>query len=120
VYRIEVAEGAGTRVGRLVELMAASPDIQARLLEVLLEDARAEQAAFVDFFCSSARLTESLARGGWRDEADLPHPLPTLLRPIVHGRRGIPFLGHVSRPGDAQAMDAWYVTKGDGDQDRPN
>jgi hypothetical protein len=123
VYRVELAQGTDLRVGRLVECIAANGKAATALLNAVAADAREQRIAIVDFFCSSARLGGPLTALGWRGEPDLPHPVPMLFQPVTPSRRMIPFLGHVRKAPtgrDIRGIDDWYVTKGDGDQDRPN
>ncbi|MGN6136359.1 MAG: HAD-IIIC family phosphatase [Aureliella sp.] len=120
VYRLEQARGSDLCVGRLVELIAKSA-VEDALLSAVLEDARRRSAVMVDFFCSSPHFGELLARHGF-----LPgdHPsaqqVPMLYQPIDRRRAGIRFLADLRNFPEAASGKDWYVTKSDGDQDRPN
>jgi hypothetical protein len=119
VYRVEEVRGLQVRVGRLIEFVA-DPGAEDALLDGLLEDACREDTSVVDFFCTSAHPAAALARRGWLPDTALPAEMPVLLQPINRGRRSIPFLAHLGTTRAPQAPTDWYVTKGDGDQDRPN
>jgi hypothetical protein len=119
IYRVEAPSGAPVRVGRVVEFLAEASAEDA-LLAALFLDARAQDVALLDYFFSSARPIAALARSGWLSEDAVPARVPVLLQPIAPGRRAIPFLGHVRKACAPDDITRWYVTRGDGDQDRPN
>jgi hypothetical protein len=119
VYRIESVQSLSMRIGRVVEFVCKAGG-EAALLPAVVQDARTEGVALMDVFCSSSRVAPALDRHGWVPEHALPAPIPVLFQPPVPGRRGIPFLGHFGRCRASADIDHWYVTKGDGDQDRPN
>jgi acyl carrier protein len=120
VYRLEQVRNMSVRIGRLMELVAL-PEIQGCLLDAVLDHARAAEAAAVDFFCGSTQAFGLFARRGF-----LPgdHPataqIPLLFQPIDRRRIGITFLADLQNIPDANEITDWYVTKADGDQDRPN
>ncbi|MFL5732339.1 MAG: hypothetical protein ACJ78Q_03985 [Chloroflexia bacterium] len=136
VYRIERVRDIPVRVGRIVELVAEG-DAEEGLLDGVIEDARAEGVAVLDFFCTSARPVETLSRLGFLPgENEAAARIPMLFQPLDRRRSGILFLAYLrgqaqggqaqgaapttgTRAFDLRALD-WYVTKGDGDQDRPN
>jgi hypothetical protein len=119
VYRVEAVAGTTLRMGRVLEFVG-EPGADDALLGALILDAESERVVALDYFCSSARPAIALARRGWLPESALPGPVPVLLQPVAPGRRAIPFLGHVRKAHAAADIQGWYVTKGDGDQDRPN
>jgi hypothetical protein len=120
VYRIEPVNDDRWRVGRIVEFVAG-PAAAETLLGAVMFDARSSGVGLLDYFCSAHPAAPAFARCGWFPEDALPAPVPMLLQPITAGRRAIPFLGHVRKAGGVPLdLDCWYVTKGDGDQDRPN
>jgi GNAT superfamily N-acetyltransferase len=120
VYRVEPVKDVPVRVGRIVELFAEESDEDA-LLGAVLDDARAQAVAVMDFFCSSQAVAPALARLGFVSEA---HPalaqIPVLFQPIARKRTGIPFMAFLGNRPEAERVTHWYVTKSDGDQDRPN
>lgn len=122
VYRVEIVRGTQHRVGRLVEYLEAvdrdRPD--SALLAAVLADARSMGVSLVDFFCADPAPARRLAQHGFVADPALLSPVPVLFQPIDRGRSGIPFMAQSTRPGVAVAVQPWYVTKGDGDQDRPN
>ena len=119
VYRIESVQSLSMRIGRVVEFVCKAGG-GAALLRAVVQDARTEGVALMDLFCSSSRVVQECGRQAWVPEEALPAPIPVLFQPPVSGRHGIPFLGHFGKCGAAADINRWYVTKGDGDQDRPN
>jgi FkbH-like protein len=120
VYRVEQAKDLTVRVGRLVEFVC-KPDAEDALLEGLLDDARAQQALAMDFFCGSEFHAPLLAGHGFLPGTDpRTEQIPMLYQPIDRRRAGIRFLANLNQIPEASTVEYWYVTKSDGDQDRPN
>jgi hypothetical protein len=120
VYRVEQVQDMPVRLGRIVEFISKA-DGEEYLLRALLDDARAQEIAAVDFFCSSRRFSRLMARQGFlRGEDAAASQLPTLFQPIDWRRQGISFVAYLRNLPKTIAVRDWYVTKGDGDQDRPN
>src|SRR2546422_2867901 len=120
VYRVEQVQDMSVRVGRIVEFVSL-PDVEEYLLRAVLDDALSQSVAAVDFFCSSRRLSEMMIRQGFlAGEDEAAAQLPTLFQPIDWKRQSISFMAYLRNAPDATELDDWYVTKGDGDQDRPN
>jgi hypothetical protein len=120
VYRIEQVRDLPVRFGRIVELFAEDVDAVA-VLQAVIADARGEGVAALDFFCTSPRLAEPMQACGFVHGTDSPAAaLPMLLQPVDHRRAAIHFMAY-ARPGLEQPQTAaWYVTRSDADQDRPN
>ena len=120
VYHVETARDLPVRVGRLVELITATED-DGGLLGAVLEDARTQGVAVMDFFCSSKRVAGPLARAGFLPGDDAAAALiPMLFQPVDRRRAGIRFMINLGKAPEAGLIRDWYVTKSDGDQDRPN
>ena len=110
---------------RIVDLLAQSRDATDCLLNHLMGDARKAGVAFADFYCTKP--IDGLADAGFRIEqgpAD-PYPVPFRLQPLEPGGR--PLNAAIRLParlrgtlGPLSARGALYLTKSDGDQDRPN
>ena len=116
VYRIERVTDLSTNVGRLVELIS-EPGFDACLLDAVVEDARAHQVVLLDFFCSSRRVSRLMIQSGFSlTSGDL---FPVLFQPVDRAKRRIAFVARLGGGHHTTDLD-WYVTKGDGDQDRPN
>ncbi|HUI06196.1 MAG TPA: acyl carrier protein [Verrucomicrobiae bacterium] len=124
VYHVEQVRNQPLRVGRLVELILDvnhSSDVDAALLGAVLDDARSQGVVMMDFFCASGRLSEVMTRHGFLPgEREPASRIPMLFQPVDRRRSGIRFMAHLGSVPEAAAVRDWYVTKSDGDQDRPN
>jgi GNAT superfamily N-acetyltransferase len=120
VYRVEQVRNLPVRVGRIVELVAES-GLERCLLDTVIDDARSQDVVALDFFCASQRFSTLMAQCGFiAGEDNAAAQIPTLFQPIDRRRTGIPFMAYLRNVPDAAELHDWYVTKGDGDQDRPN
>jgi hypothetical protein len=119
VYRIEQVQDLA-RVGRITELVS-DPDHIGSLLDGVADDARDNDVAMLDLFCSSPGLGAAMTANGFQ-AGDTPaaRALPMLFQPIDRSRSGILFMAHVRKCVDTSSLEEWYVTSADGDQDRPN
>lgn len=119
VYRVEQVRDIPMRVGRIVELISEA-DVEGSLLSALLDDAQSQGVAVLDFFCSSQRFSVLMARYSFLHGRDkVAAQIPFLFQPIER-RTGVPFMAYLANVPDVSKVRDWYVTKGDGDQDRPN
>jgi hypothetical protein len=120
VYRIEQVLNLPVRVGRIVEWLGEETAAPA-LMAAVLDDARTEGAALVDFFCASARHSGTLERCGFLSDAR-PEVTryPVVFQPVDRRRTATRFMVHLKDRTAASTPFEWYVTSGDGDQDRPN
>lgn len=124
VYRVEQVHELPVRVGHLVELISEAGrrfDGEGILLQSVFDDARVQGVAAIDFFCASRRFSASLARCGFLSGEDPAiAQIPILFQPLDRRRAGIPFMAYLGNIPEGTEVQDWYVTKGDGDQDRPN
>jgi hypothetical protein len=123
VYRVERAQGTGIPVGRVMEFFhpgdpggsAAGVDL-ARALLARFRDAG---CAFADFVCSSTAYGATLAEAGWTFEDPQRAALPVRLQPVERAtfRYNLEYgaASGLARP----ELGVAYVTRGDGDADRP-
>lgn len=126
VCRVEQVRDQPTRVLRIVEFLA-SPEGAPALLRSILEIARTANVAFADFHCSSAPAAEGLMGVGFRLQA--PHAsgavFPSRFQPLEGGPSPLSPLVQLPPAWRGPLRDLLdegrvYVTKSDGDQDRPN
>ena len=125
VYRAEQVDGLASRVFRVVEFLATAA-AEPCLVRSLLEATREAGAVGADFYCSSAHSARALTRAGFhREAADAPVPFPSRLQPLEAGL--YPMTTLVRLPGVWRPRlerlvteGRLYITKSDGDQDRPN
>jgi hypothetical protein len=125
VSRLETVKDRTERVLRIVELLTYGRPATDCLLDDFARRARDAAVAFTDFYCTSA--IDGLADAGFRHEevANRPFAIPFRLQPLEPGER--PLNAAIKLPaslrgtlGEAAARGALYLTKSDGDQDRPN
>jgi hypothetical protein len=126
VFRREQVRGRSETVLRVVEFLA-SPPAAAPLANAVLQAARELGVAYADFYCSSASAARPLEKVGFKREtitADQP-AFPTRLQPLETGH--FPMTGLLRLPSGMRGRlstlvdeGRLYVTKSDGDQDRPN
>jgi len=122
LWRLERALGEVTdTVGRIVEFFhpADAPEQGRAVLSAALRRMREGGAAFADFLCSASPFLATARAAGMSDATDLPiafrlSPTERRLR-----RQNVEFWAAPALPQPA-GLSACLVTKGDGDQDRPN
>jgi len=110
VLRIE--KGPGFEAGRIIDFICSDQSQEQALLN-LLEYCKGLD--FIDFFKAGDFYSKSLEKTGFV-KAD--SSLPMLLNPVDRSKKSINFIFKGKEK--TQDINAWYVTKGDGDQDRPN
>jgi len=112
------------RIGRIVELLPASPENAQRLLSTCVHAMRAEGAFGADFYGFHAATNRYLDAAGFvetRNQPDGEH-VPSRFQPLDGKGGGI--LSAMFLTGGGPSFDEsscpWYWTKSDSDQDRPN
>jgi hypothetical protein len=126
VYRLERIRGRKETVMRVVEFLT-TPPTQAVLARTILQAAHHHRVAYADFYCSSASAARGLEEMGFKLETvaqDQP-AFPTRLQPLEKGSFAMTALMRLppARRGQLAALvrtGRLYLTKSDGDQDRPN
>jgi hypothetical protein len=126
VFRVETIRGRDDRVLRVVEFIA-TPQAEDPLARSVADAARDSGVLFADFYCSSARAASPLARTGFKRHAATEGSpgFPTYFQPLVLGHSRLVGAFWLSKPlrsdlGQLLDSDGFYITKSDGDQDRPN
>tara|TARA_B100000965_G_scaffold363853_2_gene346969 strand:+ start:3672 stop:4754 length:1083 start_codon:yes stop_codon:yes gene_type:complete len=124
IFRIERTRGGDNhRVGRLTEFFFPQDDVGARdgrrVLAAALADLRDAGCVFADHYCSANWCRPAIEAAGMQPATDLP--IATRLSPVER-RHHLQNLEIWTNPrhGIPDGLDALYVTKADGDQDRPN
>jgi GNAT superfamily N-acetyltransferase len=124
VYHVEHVRDVPVRVGRMVELIldvTRPSDSDGVLLRAVMEDAKSQGVAVMDFFNASKRLADVMTRHGFlQGESEPAVQIPMLFQPVDRRRSGIRFMASIGNVPEAAEVQDWYVTKSDGDQDRPN
>jgi len=113
VSRKEEDQGFG--IVRIIDLVA-SEGYETKLFREVIRRARDEKAAMIDFMHSGSCYDSALAATGFFDTAGTDFAaFPAVFSPISWERTSICVAYDLDQP-----LDQWYVTKADGDQDRPN
>ena len=130
VLRIEEAtEGkkrkrTGIRLGRIVDFVSLDGAEEFTLFKAV-EFCRSQKLAFVDFFLTGDFYASAFRKAGFISDKKKPYSLiPTLFNPIdrIKRTRNNFAFKLVSKKLFNRKIDNfkfWYLTKGDGDQDRP-
>jgi len=125
VWRVERVRDRATWVLRIVEFLG-TPAAEAVLARSVLEAGRDSGAAMGDFYCASARSAEVLVRAGFQRAPAPPGGVvfPSRFQPLES--QHFPMTTLVRLPGAwrgrmRELLDEGrlYITKSDGDQDRP-
>jgi Acetyltransferase (GNAT) domain len=124
VHRIADIRGAEGRVVRIVELLGDPEAASALASDIVAAGARAG-AAFAEFYCTSGRVAEPLEACGFTLESEPAGALPALFEPINFDMPPIltgAFRAGAELGGDSAIFDsdALYITRSDGDGDRPH
>ncbi|HKW47094.1 MAG TPA: hypothetical protein VJN70_06600 [Gemmatimonadaceae bacterium] len=125
VSRLETVRGRTEKVLRICDLLTDRTAPADCLLQHLIQTARQNGVAFADFYCTKS--IDSLSQYGFFAEHATTDELtlPSRLQPLESGGR--PLNAAIRLPealrgtiGDLLARGELYLTKADGDQDRPN
>lgn len=127
VLRIEQVRGRAARVVRIVEFLASAA-AENSLVRWVLEAGRDSGVTMGDFYCSSAPAAQALARAGFRREAATSEgtaAFPSRFQPLEPGHFPMTTLVRLPQAwrgtlGRLASDGRLYITKSDGDQDRPN
>jgi hypothetical protein len=126
VFRVERVRERSERVLRILEFLASS-EAEGDLATAIAEAAGEQRVAFADFYCSSPRAARGLEGLGFKLAlVERAEPaFPSRLQPLEGGHSrmtGLVWVPPWQRGNLARVIDAGrlYLTKSDGDQDRPN
>jgi hypothetical protein len=87
----------------------------------VLNDARARHAVLIDFFCLNPGLSTFMHNQGFvAGETGEAAKLPLLFQPVDRRRTAVHVMGYLQNLPETSRPKKWYITKSDGDQDRPN
>ena len=124
IFRKEKISEKSIPVIRMTELIGEGQDLRKLVQGSVLSQENSGDVAWIDWFCSHAKICEDLKPLGFLEPKDiLPSVLPIFTKPVDYYKVSYPFLFwakdeelHKQMP----TIDKWYITKGDGDADRPN
>lgn len=123
IMREEQAQGIEQEITvmRVVDMLA-HPGYEEPLLRHLMRKAQDSGAVLMDFFCASARYGAVLEKYGFKREP-WSGRIARLFSPVVLSKWPISFnviATNTAAGSELPSQEEWYVTTGDGDQDRPN
>lgn len=124
VFRHEVVENVG-KIIRIVENIGHEDVLRELISSVLLKDEVLEGVAWVDWYCSSQVISDILRPLGFLSSEELnPIIFPHFCSPVDYFKKEYPFMFWAKNDDLFKKaptnLEHWYVTKGDGDADRPN
>lgn len=121
VYRTETIKDRAEKVIRMVELLSIDDQAALSLIRAVENIGRDEGAVFVDYYNTDPRQKALFKQAGWLDESnvEIAH-IPSLFQPLAPMPRDIALAYRSLHPDQEIDGDVLYMTRSDGDQDRPN
>ncbi len=126
VFRIEPVMGRSERILRIVEFLA-DPQAADALAQSVIDAASENGVAFADFYCASSRVARPLVAAGFQREEPAPGGaiLPCRFQPLEPGAFRMHGAIRLAKEPGSDSMqpiepEDIYITKADGDMDRPN
>lgn len=126
VIRIETCIHHGQKfiIARLIDLIS-EPKAETQMIAGLLSRLQAQHVDIIDYFSSGTFHQQNLLDLGFHESQDAPYQsVPLLFKPIDSTRKAINWVMHRRDLGNEDTFSSdpnnWYITKGDGDQDRAN
>lgn len=126
VLRIEECDDAGNhyKIGRIIDFISED-EYEEAMIRAIVERLQKQGVDFIDFFFSGNFHVRSLLNQGFVENiAELYKDIPMLFSPLDRRRSNIDWIVYFKDyPQDKKEcinVNNWYITKGDGDQDRPN
>lgn len=121
IYRFE--EAAKFKIARIIDFISLD-EFETNLLHKFIQDIIREKADMADFMFSGNYHRTSLSEVGFFDAGETAlNDFPVLFNPISYKRTHINFTALTKVKKQQRQfynLSNWYLTKGDGDQDRPN
>ena len=111
------------KIGRIVDFIS-DDDTELYTLFKLVEFCQKNQVDLIDFFFTGNFHIKSLEKLNFINASQKPfNAIPFLFNPIVRNRELHHFAFKIMNEGlsevDANDFNKWYLTKGDGDMERP-
>lgn len=112
------------KVARIIDFMSET-SVEKEVLQAVIAECQGQDCDLIDYFFSGSVHTLALAELGFVQTTNTPYTkIPMLFNPVNYERFAINWAAY----SDSSVVDNdrfsnpdhWYVTKGDGDQDRPN
>jgi len=124
VFRCEDVENAGGRTCRVVELFGDENSIVELAEHATLKQEAIGEIAWIDWFCSNPNMIDPLKKIGFLKLEELSPAVFTIFcSPVDYYKKSYTFMLWIREEeffDDLAPFEKWYITKGDGDADRPN
>jgi hypothetical protein len=119
VYRVEEAQGE--KAIHVVEFLGEGQAAE-QLAHALCTVMREREASFLGFRCARQRSFDPwrAVGGDVYGSGDTAYELPSLFQPVVPEYRTLAWIYRFDRGIDTGGLSEFYVTRSDGDQDRPS
>jgi hypothetical protein len=119
VYRVEEAEGEKTI--HVVEFLGEEQPAE-QLAHALCMVMRERKASFLGFRCARQQSFDPwrAVGGAVYDSDNLSYELPSLFQPVIPEYRALAWIYRFGSDVDPAGLSDLYVTRSDGDQDRPS
>ncbi len=121
IFRVEQAHEADLSAMRVLEFITpAVPNAEemcALLINTVKQVALKNAVTFIDFYCTNETIQNAFINNGFSRETN--PIIPNLLSPLVTKPRDQNLEMYVHKELEIPPWDQMYVTKSDGDQDRP-
>jgi len=123
VYRVSEATGVDEKltVAHILDLISEKEAIHC-LLQYFEKKAELMSVDIADYFSTGLFHHKEFIQSGYHQDIKFPYDeIPLYFNPISHKRQGINFLVFTKLNKEKIGnVNSWYITKGDGDKDRPN
>ena len=124
VFRKEFVPAANSSIIRIVELLGRKESVQELIKNTVLTKDVSADVGWIDWFCSNESICETVKPLGFVTPDELfPAVVTIFTKPVDYYKTTYPFMfwsKDASLYKTLPTFDKWYVTKGDGDADRPN
>src|SRR3989344_6399156 len=123
VFRREEIPDGDAAVIRITELIGAKGFLNELIAGPVLNQEHSSGIGWIDFFCTNESICNHIKESGFVDPDSLGTVLPIFCNPVDYYKTKYPVMLWAK---DETIYDSlppfqnWYLTKGDGDADRPN
>jgi len=112
------------KIGRIIDFISQE-EYEEKIIQNIISLLHKQNVDFIDFYFSGNFHVKSLLNQGFVENIKYPYnTIPMLFSPLDRGRSDITwivyFKEYLKDKKECTNPNNWYITKGDGDQDRPN
>lgn len=123
VFRVEEVSDVDARVIRIVELIGEPRYLEEIIKGTIHTEEISEHIAWIDWFSPNILLSEVVKKCGFLYENEIETKFPIFCSPIDYEKQSYPVMFWSKDEimyEHLPLFETWYLTKGDGDADRPN